>query len=82
LAANGSSAPEIPSIMARPYALVSPLMDKNLPPANTLPLPAGAVSARTSASALGAHGSTAPAAEMAASRVRAWLLTTVKMPPT
>ncbi len=54
----------------------------NLPPATTIELPGGAVSASTSASAVGAQGSTAPvSAATAASRVRAWPPTVLKMPP-
>src|SRR4051812_25763710 len=48
----------------------------------TLPLPAGATSASTSASACGAHGSNAPVDDVtAARRDRGWLPTTVNAPP-
>jgi len=79
----GGNASVVDSIIARPYALVSPLIDRNLPPAKTLLLPAGTVSVSTSLSAAGAHGNSAPVAgAIAARRCRAWLFTTVKMPPT
>ena len=78
---QGTLAPVVASSAPMPYQ-PTPFRFWNLPAATTLPVPAGAASASTSASAVGAQGSTAPVdACTAASRVRARPFIEVKMPP-
>ena len=72
----------VDALMAPMPRLAAPFSVAKWPPTTTLPVPAGTVSVRTSASADGAHVVTAPVVAFTeASRERPWLPTTVKAPP-